>query len=232
LTDSVAVIVAHPDDEVLGCGGTIARFVREGKSVNVLIVADGESSRGMDPSGRRTTELVAARTEAAHAARGVLGYASVELLAFPDNRLDRLELLEIVKEVERFIEQHRPATVLTHHVGDVNVDHKLVHEAVITSCRPQSGHPVRELLFCEIASSTEWRPAESGGGFAPNCFVDISAELETKVAALRTYDREMRAYPHPRSYRAVEALAQWRGATVGVAAAEAFVLGRRIIARQ
>jgi len=153
----------------------------------------------------------------------------VETIGLPDNRLDGVELLDLVKRIEASIERHEPSVVLTHHAGDVNIDHQLVHEAVLAACRPQPGHPVDELLFFEIPSSTEWRPAGSRTTFVPNWFVDVSTTLPRKLDALRAYDSELRPFPHPRSLEAVEALARWRGATVGMLAAEAFVLGRKRI---
>jgi LmbE family N-acetylglucosaminyl deacetylase len=222
---SVLVVAAHPDDEVLGCGGTIARLAAAGRAVHVLLLADGESSR---PQGNGA-ELLAARNAAAEQACRIIGCASVESLALPDNRMDGLVLLDVVKEIEARIARHAPTTLLTHHGGDVNVDHRVVHQAVIVACRPVPGHPVRELLFFEVPSSTEWRPPGAGDSFAPNYFVDVSATLGRKMAALDAYASELRDFPHPRSRPAIEALAHWRGATVGVAAAEAFVLGRMIV---
>lgn len=229
LTGSVAVIAAHPDDEVLGCGGTIARLAIEGARVHVLLMADGETSRGKDRLHPVDPTRLAERNAAAAAACKVLGCASLEVLALPDNRLDGLELLEVIKRIEVFLQRHQPSTVLTHHQGDVNIDHRVVHDAVIAACRPQPHHTVKELLFFEVPSSTEWRPPGSGQPFSPNWFVDITTTLEKKLEALRAYEAELRAFPHPRSLKAVGALAQWRGATVGVEAAEAFVLGRKLI---
>lgn len=221
----VLVVAAHPDDEVLGCGGTIARLAAAGREVHVLLLADGESSRLQANSA----EILAARNAAAEAAGRMLGCSSTETLTLPDNRMDELALLDVVRQVETRVERLRPAMVLTHHSGDVNIDHRIAHEACVVACRPVPGHPVRELLFFEIPSSTEWRPPASAAVFAPNYFVDISAVLDRKMAALEAYASELRAFPHPRSPAAVEALARWRGATMGVAAAEAFVLGRRIV---
>ena|SRR2546425_1984076 len=222
MNDPVVVVAAHPDDEVLGCGGALARMALEGRAVHILLLADGETSR-TEGSNR-----LAARNAAAESACKILGCASVEVLGLPDNRLDGVELLDVVKRIEVSVEHHRPSTVLTHHVGDVNVDHRVAHEAVLAACRPRPGHPVTELLFFEVPSSTEWRPPGSAEPFAPNWFVDISKTLAVKLKALQVYRSELRKFPHPRSLRAVEALARWRGATVGVEAAEAFVLGRKI----
>ena len=159
----------------------------------------------------------------------VLGCASVEMLDFPDNRLDGVELLDIVKIIEKFLQRHNPSVLFTHHSGDVNIDHRVVHDAVISACRPLPGSHVKQLFFFEVPSSTEWRPPGSGAQFSPNWFVDISATLTTKLNALSVYGDELRDFPHPRSLRGVEALARWRGATVGVAAAEAFILGRGLV---
>ena len=225
----ILVVAAHPDDEVLGCGGTLARMAIEGRAVHILFVADGETSRTGDGLPSIDPARLVARATAAESACVLLGCTSVETLALPDNRLDGVVLLDIVKRIEIVLERYRPSTVLTHHAGDVNIDHRVVHDAVITACRPQPGRPVKELLFFEVPSSTEWRPRESGEAFNPNWFVDITATLGVKLEALQLYEGELRDFPHPRSLRAVEALARWRGATVGVEAAEAFVLGRNII---
>jgi LmbE family N-acetylglucosaminyl deacetylase len=221
---TVLVIGAHADDEVLGCGGTMARLAAEGAEVHVLLLADGETSRAGAGDAHK-----AARNRAAEEAAAILGCKSTVALDFPDNRLDSVDLLDIVQVIEARIDALKPDTVFTHHNGDVNIDHRRVHEAVLAACRPQPGHCVRQLLFYEVASSTEWRPPNSGAPFLPNTFFDISGALDAKRAALDAYAAEMRPFPHARSIEAVEALARWRGATVGVAAAEAFMLGRAII---
>jgi LmbE family N-acetylglucosaminyl deacetylase len=229
VTNEVAVIAAHPDDEVLGCGGTIARMVKEGRTVHVLLMADGESSRGSAGGVQIDVARVAMRNAAAKKACGILGCASVQLLGLPDNRLDHLDLLDVVKLIEKFIQMRRPATILTHHAGDLNIDHRIVHDAVIVASRPQPGFFVKELLFFEVPSSTEWCPPGSGAMFNPNWFCDISETLEIKMKALQAYQEEMQEFPHPRSLKAVEALACWRGACAGFDAAEAFILGRKLV---
>jgi LmbE family N-acetylglucosaminyl deacetylase len=142
--------------------------------------------------------------------------------------MDTIPLLDIVKVIEGLIEESQPDTLLTHHAGDVNVDHRRIHEAVIAACRPQPGHPVRTLLCFEVPSSTEWQLPNTAPHFCPNWFVDISDTFDIKMAALKAYAEELRAWPHPRSLQGVEHLARWRGATVGVNAAEAFILGRQL----
>jgi LmbE family N-acetylglucosaminyl deacetylase len=222
------VVAAHPDDEVLGCGGTLARMASRGHPVHVLLLADGETSRATGAQPRGGRNRLAKRRKAAEAAGEILGLSSLQLLDLPDNRLDSLALLDVVQQVEAVVQRYRPAIVLTHHAGDVNIDHRVAHDAVIAACRPQPGHSVRTLLFFEVPSSTEWRPPSSAPPFDPNWFVDISATLRKKLQALEAYEAEMRPFPHPRSVEAVKALAKWRGASMGMVAAEAFVLGRRL----
>lgn len=220
---NVLIVGAHPDDEVLGCGGTMARFAARGDDVHVLLLADGETSRA---SGGQ--EEIEARGAAALRAGEILGCRSVTLHTLPDNRLDTVALLDIVQLIEKRMDEVRPEVVFAHHGGDVNVDHRMVHEAVLAACRPIVGSSVRQLYFYEVASSTEWRVPHSAQPFLPNAFFDIEPYLEAKREALLAYEHEMRPFPHPRSLEAVEALARWRGATAGVAAAEAFVVGRLI----
>lgn len=223
---TVLILAAHPDDEVLGCGGTIANEADRGATVHVAFLADGVFSR-MDKKESLPDDLILRRA-AAQRACGILGVNSVTFGDFPDNRMDTVALLDITKAVEALIAEHQPDTVLTHHAGDVNIDHRRLHEAVVTACRPQHGHPVKTVLCFEVPSSTEWQLPGSAPAFTPNWFIDISATLERKLSALEVYAEELRAWPHPRSRQGVEHLAYWRGATVGMDAAEAFMLGRRL----
>lgn len=220
----VLIVAAHPDDEVLGCGGTIAKLADNGVSVHVVFLADGVYSR----EGESRTEELSARRHAAEKACDILGVSSVSFGDFPDNRMDTVPMLEITKTVEGYLREYRPATVFTHHISDVNIDHRRTLEAVTIACRPQIGNSVKSILSFEVPSSTEWQLPGNAPTFAPNWFVDISATLDRKMAALHAYEFEMRDWPHPRSLRGVEHLAKWRGATVGVDAAEAFVLGRQL----
>ena len=228
MISSVLVVAAHPDDEVLGCGGTISKLSREGNQVHVLILADGETSRGATISSSLRLKIDK-RNTAAENARTILGYASLKITAFPDNQMDTVSLLGIAKVIEESIALIKPETVFTHHHGDVNVDHRITHEAVLAACRPQPGNPVKNLLFFEIPSSTEWRPPSPGYSFNPNSFFNIADTLAIKADALNAYKEEMRPFPHARSIDAVVALAKWRGATVGFAAAEAFIVGRQMV---
>jgi len=203
---------------VLGCGGTIARHSAAGDRVHILILGEGAASRG---SGNRETETQAL-IEAARAAAKVLGAQPPRLLGLPDNRLDTIPLLDVIQAVEAIIREVRPSTVYVHAGSDLNRDHRIAHEATVTACRPLPGCDVRRLLAFETLSSTEWSTPSIGPSFTPNRFVAIVDQLELKRRALECYSLEMRPFPHPRSFEAVEALARLRGSHVGQPAAEAF----------
>jgi LmbE family N-acetylglucosaminyl deacetylase len=148
------------------------------------------------------------------------------LLGLPDNRLDEMARLDVIQRIEQVLARVQPEVVYTHAACDLNLDHQIVHEAVLTACRPLPDQGVKRILCFEVPSSTEWRGAGSAPAFVPNWFVDISATLAAKRAALGEYAGEMRPWPHARSIEACEHLARWRGASVGVVAAEAFMLAR------
>ncbi|MDO8881038.1 MAG: PIG-L deacetylase family protein [Coriobacteriia bacterium] len=220
--ERVLVVAAHPDDEVLGCGGTIARHARDGDDVHIVIVAEGATSR----EGHAHDATTALRAAANQAAR-LLGASAVHLLGMPDNRLDSVPLLDIIKLIEPIFVNLQPRVVYTHHPADLNVDHTVVHRATATLARPLPGSSVECLLQFEVASSTGWA-SPSAGLFVPNWFVDIEQFVDIKRQALEVYADEMRAYPHARSAAALDALGHWRGASVGLPAAEAFELQRRV----
>jgi len=217
----ILVVAAHPDDEVLGCGATMARHAAEGHEIFSLILGTGALSRE-----KGTAEEVAALKSQAQEAGRILGVREVRVLDLPDNRFDSLDLLDIVKRVEAEIGRVLPEVIYTHHGQDLNVDHKKTFEAALTACRPQPGLGVRRILSFEVPSSTEWQSPIASPLFAPNVFVDVSSTLHRKVKALEAYRGEVRPFPHPRSAEALRALALWRGASCGLSAAEAFVLIR------
>jgi LmbE family N-acetylglucosaminyl deacetylase len=223
---SILILAAHPDDEVLGCGGTIAKLANDGATIHVAFLADGVFSRVGNSIDQ--DEELHIRRSAAQKSCEILGVKSVSFGEFPDNRMDTVALLDITRELEGLLTKHKPEMIFTHHSGDVNIDHRRMHEATVTACRPQPGHPVKTLLNFEVPSSTEWQLSGSAPIFAPNWFVDISDTLDQKLAALDFYSSELRDWPHPRSRQAIEHLARWRGASVGVDAAEAFMLGRKL----
>jgi LmbE family N-acetylglucosaminyl deacetylase len=222
----VLVVAAHPDDEILGCGGAIARHARAGDEVHVVIMAEGLTSRDPKRDTAAAGDALDSLAGIAREANAKLGARSVTLHRLPDNRMDSVDLLDVVKLVEGEVRRVQPEIVYTHHAGDLNIDHRLVNESVLTACRPQPGQTVRTILFFEVPSSTGWRAG--GEVFAPDWYIDIADTLELKLQALACYAGEMRAWPHARSIQALEHLARWRGASVGLDAAEAFMLGRHL----
>lgn len=223
----VLVVAAHPDDEVLGCGATAARLAEEGQDVHFAILGEGITSRHGQGSDADKNQMFSLHQHA-HAAAEKVGAKSLELYNLPDNRLDTVPLLEVVKIVEDLIERLRPEIIYTHHAGDLNVDHGVVHRAVLTATRPVTGQTVREIYAFEVPSSTEWAFQQLQPSFRPNVFVDVARTLELKIAAMECYKSEARKFPHPRSPEALRALAVRWGSVVGCAAAEAFELVRSI----
>lgn len=217
------VVVAHADDEILGCGGTIARFAAEGVLVHVVFMTNGVSARAS-----ATDQDIVLRNAARDTALSIVGVASYDAFDFPDNRMDSIAILDIVRPLEHIIQGLRPATVITHHYGDLNVDHRATHDATLTACRPLPGSSVREILACEIPSSTEWASVHRAP-FLPSCYINIARYLPLKQKALYAYQTEMRDAPHARSPENIEALAKHRGMCIGVHAAEAFMTLRRIV---
>jgi LmbE family N-acetylglucosaminyl deacetylase len=222
---SILVVAAHPDDEILGCGGTMARLAREGHEVRIAILAEGMSSRYAHREDADPRQLQHLHARAQQAADKV-GAQEVVLCKLPDNRLDTLPLLDVVKLVEELITRFRPEVIYTHHPGDLNVDHGVVHRAVLTATRPVAGQCVKEIYAFEVPSSTEWAFQRLEPLFRPNVFVDIAETLETKIEALACYDTEARKFPHPRSAEALRAIATRWGSVAGLPAVEAFELIR------
>ena len=224
---NVLVVAAHPDDEILGCGGTMARLAREGHEVRIAILAEGMSSRYVQREDADQQQLKHLHARAQQAANKV-GAKELVLCKLPDNRLDTVPLLDVVKLVEELITRFRPEAIYTHHPGDLNVDHGVVHRAVLTATRPVAGQWVREIYAFEVPSSTEWAFQRLEPVFRPSVFVDIAETLDTKLEALACYDTETRKFPHPRSAEALRAIAARWGSVAGLPAAEAFELIRSV----
>jgi LmbE family N-acetylglucosaminyl deacetylase len=223
----VLVIAAHPDDEVLGCGATAARLAQEHHEVHFAILGEGITSRHAHRSDADASQLASLHKQA-QAAAAKLGVKSLVLHQLPDNRLDTVPLLEVVKVVEELVDRMKPEVIYTHHPGDLNVDHGVIHRAVLTATRPVAGQPVREIYAFEVPSSTDWAFGSLQPQFRPNVFVDVAATLEAKIAAMACYQTESREFPHPRSPEALRAVAARWGSVVGCAAAEVFELVRSI----
>jgi LmbE family N-acetylglucosaminyl deacetylase len=186
---NIAVIVAHPDDKVLAFGGIICRHTDAGDKVHVLFLATGISSRD-EFDTTPAADAIANLREQAQLAGSVLGVENIEFAEFPDNRMDSVALLDVVKRVDRFIESVNPEIVYTHHVGDLNIDHAITARAVLTACRPIPGSRIRQILAGEILSSSEYAFAQDR--FRPTTYVGIESFLDWKREALQAYGQEVR----------------------------------------
>ncbi len=222
---SVLVIAAHPDDEVLGCGGTIARLAQEGETVSIAILGEGITSR-YQQRDTADQELIQSLHKRSQDVATLLGAKELFMYTLPDNRFDTVPMLDVVKIIEELIQKFAPRVIYTQHGGDLNIDHVITYRATLTATRPMQKHPVREIYAYEVASSTEWAFQQFAPSFHPNVFVDIADTLETKVQAMQWYESEARSFPHPRSPQALRAIAQRWGSVVGYEAAEAFELIR------
>ena len=221
------IIAAHPDDEVLGCGGTIAKLAAEGEEVHILILATGLTSRvGFDIE--KDADALQTHLERACRAGALLGAKAVNFAGFPDQKMDTLPLLEITHRIEAEIESIKPQTIFTHHGGDLNMDHIITFRATLTATRPMAGSVVRAVYAYEVPSSTEWAFQKFEPKFQPNLFHDITETLPKKIEAMQIYESEAREFPHPRSPQALQAIAYRWGSVVGLNAAEVFEIVREI----
>lgn len=204
----------------------MARHVDAGDTVHVVFVADGVAARRASDAERE--QALAGRREAARKAAQILGCKPPIHLDYPDQRLDTVSLLDVTQSIEARLAEISPDIVYTHHGDDLNADHRLVSEAIMTALRPMPGQKVVAVYGFETLSSTEWVFHSRATAFRPNRFVGIEKTIGRKLDALRAYHAEMRDFPHPRSYETVQALATLRGSSVGLAAAEAFTVLREV----
>jgi LmbE family N-acetylglucosaminyl deacetylase len=212
----ILVIATHPDDEVLGCGGTIALHTRAGHAVTTVIVCEGESLRyGKGGVGQSAHVWCAAEK---------LGVKDVRLLGFPDQRLDTLTLTDIISPIEQIVREIQPHIVYCQYGGDINLDHQLVSKAVLVATRPTE-RSLATIYSFDTASSTEWAYPRT---FVPDTWVDISTTLQAKLAAMSCYKSELRDYPHPRSLEALQYKARAWGNQSCLDAAEVFMTIRKV----
>jgi len=224
------VVVAHPDDELLGLGATMHRLITDfSVTAHVVILGEGITSRSDNRDLEKWQSALAIHKANIGKAQQAIGYHSVAVYDFPDNRFDTVALLDIIKTVEKEKQNFLPDIIFTHHGGDVNIDHQRTFEAVITACRPLAGEKVKTIISFETPSGTEWRASTDPRHFLPNFFVTVNAKnLEAKITGMEAYEFEKRAYPHPRSPEALRIQASRWGIVVGSEYAEAFAIIRTI----
>ncbi len=219
----ILVIAAHPDDELLGCGGSLAKLSKQGCNIFALFFTDGVSSRDknnkIEISKRQKNSLKSLK---------ILGVKYSKFLTFPDNSLDKVPLINIVKEIEVVIKKFRPSVIFTHSNVDLNIDHEIISRAVVTATRPKPKFCVKKIFLFETLSSTEWNFNLKKKSFNPNFFIDISKTIDIKIRSAKAYKGEITSWPHPRSLNGIKNLAKYRGQSVGVKYAEAFYLLREI----
>jgi len=221
---NILVIAAHPDDEILGLGGTIKKNIKNGNTANCIILGEGMTSRTLKREEYELDELKTCTMKAAE----IIGFGEVYFSDIPDNRFDTVSLLDIIKEIESYINKIKPDIIYTHHWGDLNIDHRRTFEAVMTACRPIGEDYAKEIYCFETPSSTEWNFNYEGNSFKPNVFIDIEETIEYKLKAMECYKSEIREFPHPRSLKALEIISARWGTVVGKKHVEAFELIRRV----
>jgi len=217
--NSVLVIVAHPDDEILGCGGTVARLIKEGFEAYTLILGEGITSRDDIRDRKKREGEISILKNQIKKANDIIGVKKIFTFDFPDNRFDTVPLIDIVKTIEKVKNEIKPDVIFTHYERDLNIDHQITYKAVLTATRPMVGETVKEIYSFEIPSSTEWNYPLS---FSPNVFFDISETLKIKQKAMNEYKSELREYPHPRSLEGIKLNADYWGMIVGVKFVEVF----------
>jgi LmbE family N-acetylglucosaminyl deacetylase len=217
----VLVIAPHPDDEVLGCGGTMIKHVSEGDEVYLCVVTKAYPPEWPEDEIRERRDEVLK-------VNNILGTKKTYFLDLPTVKLDTIPQKELNEAIAKVINKLQPEIVYIPHGGDVNSDHRLVFEAAMVAIRPRPALAIRKVLCYETLSETEWAAPLAENAFMPNLYVDISGVLATKLKAMSEYKSELKEFPHPRSLEAISALAKIRGATIGVEAAEAFMLIREI----
>jgi LmbE family N-acetylglucosaminyl deacetylase len=216
----ILVVAAHPDDEILGCGGTVSRMIKEGFESYTLILGEGITSRDQVRDIKKRKNEVENLKKQIYKAASIIGTRDVFLYNFPDNRFDSIDLLDIIKVVEKVKTDIRPDIIFTHYGGDLNIDHRITYETVMVATRPLVGETVKEIYAFKTLSSTEWG---FPSGFDPDVFFDITDSIDIKCKAFQTYKSELRGFPHPRSLEGIKIDAAYWGMCTGVNYAEAFM---------
>ena len=233
---NILIIVAHPDDEVLGMGGTIAKYASNGDNISIVYLTTGITSRrnpgystkssyeiSVEDQKLMDKEIKKLKVDALKSNK-ILGITNSIFYDFPDNELDSIPLLKLVKVIENEIKKFNPDIVYTNHFGDLNIDHRITYDATLTACRPIN-NKIKKLISFEVPSSTEWNYPHS---FNPNYFINIEKEIDSKIKSFKMFKSEIRNFPHPRSSLNLKIIAQRWGSVSGFKFAEAFELIRQV----
>ena len=222
--DRILVVAAHPDDETLGCGGALLKYLENGSVARILIIGEGSTCRFLDPKSKEAQDAIDVRRRNAFAALDVLGIRDVNFFNVPCGRFDQFPLIEINKVIEQEIAAFKPTIVFTHSEVDANRDHQITYQATIIATRPDVSDSIKMVASYEIPSSTEWAFSDA---FSPNFFISLEERhIVTKWRALEHYGDEMRRYPFPRSEEGIKTLSKYRGMQTGKQFAEAFKIIR------
>ena len=224
LGKKILVVAAHPDDEILGCGGSIIKLKKKNRNIKTVILRNVYTSRNLK---NKNNEIIK-RKNAAIKCNKFIKSKIINFFDYPDNKFDSVPFLNIVKDLEKIIKKYKPETIFTHSDADLNIDHRLTLRAVITACRPYSFKFIKTILSFEVPSSTESNFLKKQKKFQPNYFIDISSTLKKKLKAIKIYKDELRIFPHPRSIKYIKSLSEVRGGTAGVKSAEAFEVIRHV----
>ncbi len=218
----ILIISAHPDDEILGCGGLIARIKKTNK-IQIVFLTDGVSSRKKDKKNINIRKKETLK---------LFNYLKINkpiFFNFNDNQLDSESLLDIVKKIESVIKTFKPNIVFTHYENCLNIDHQIAYKATITACRPLKKYNfIEQIISYEVPSSTEWMISNKFI-FKPNIYLNISKQIDDKIKYLKFYKSELKKYPHSRSIKGIKTVASFRGIASGCKYAEAYILIKKII---
>ncbi len=217
----ILVVAAHPDDEILGVGATIMKHISDGDEARCIILGEGQTSRMNILEKEKSKEVVSRLHKNTLEAAKIIGYSKVDFADFGDNRFDSVDLLDIVKYIECVIKEYQPNIIYTHYEGDLNIDHQIVHKAVLVAARPVNEYSVEEIYTFDTLSSSEWNFSYLSK-FNPNVFVDIEDYLDTKIKAMECYETELCIFPHPRSIEGIITQSKYYGMIVGKNNVEAF----------
>jgi LmbE family N-acetylglucosaminyl deacetylase len=220
----VLVVAPHCDDEILGCGGIMAKLHSEGTPVFVIIVTNGHLG-APELFSEEGTKKVQTETKSAHS---YLGVANTFFLNFPAPRLDTIPSYKLSIAIEKIIRENEITDLYIPHRGDIHKDHRITYEATLVAARPINGNPVNKVFAYETLSETEWAAPYADEAFIPNVFEDVESFIPNKTKAFSYFTTQIKEFPHPRSLESIENLAKYRGATVGFNSAEAFMLIRQI----